>query len=179
MKEPSYIHNNGMCTAECDHLLNTKKCRDICDLTGQKVSPGKTECIPHKSNVAKGMSSQAGNVGVLYGWMPPHSEAAQGPFDSKEAAIEDAKDYYDGEATIYVGTCKYADPLDYLPDVESLLEQMDENAFDNDFAWYDNGDIFYCTETSKKAEEGLRRWAKKYLRAEKIWTLVEIEKVDL
>jgi hypothetical protein len=117
---------------------------------------------------------------ALYGWMDVRSEQAHGPFTSKTAAVEDAKGYYQEaeHPTIILGTCKYADPLDYLPDVESLLEGMDEKAFEEDFSWYDDGDIFYTVD-SRRAEEGLRQWAKTHLNADRIWTLVEEERIKL
>jgi len=114
-----------------------------------------------------------------YGWAEEHSELASGPFDSKEAALEDARGCYaeDEHPTLVIGTCRFADPADYVPSVDDLLEQMEVWAHDEDFHFYD--DRMFDVQDKEAAQQELNAWAAKHLYADAVWALVELERIGL
>lgn len=107
--------------------------------------------------------------------------AGNGVFESREAALEDAKrhvhEYVLSEpVTIELGKVEWIDSADYVHiDMDDLLVDMDELAVDD--GWFVDFDIFSVDKLSqKKARDDLREvliaWAKKYVECD-LWRLVE------
>jgi hypothetical protein len=107
---------------------------------------------------------------IEWGWMIRNAEHAHGPFDSREEAVEDAKDYCHNtslDGVIY-GICRWGDPKTYLPDMDELLDRMNEVAYDDEFGFFDD-EIFDVSskEDAKNAdielETFLRAWADRWI----------------
>lgn len=120
-----------------------------------------------------------------WAWMVDGNCIAHGPFKTREEAIEDARGHYAPEECpreIVIGYPSYANAASYLPvDIDTFLEQLEENAFDNDFGFADdtifdvNGDV---GEAEKELEEVFINWANKWL-SSTTWLFVELEKVTI
>lgn len=116
-----------------------------------------------------------------WGWA--YHEEAHGLFDSKEEAVQDALYELgpDTEIEVDIGRCKLADPTDYLKtDVDDLLEELDQQAGDNDFSFAED-EIFEIEdkdkeEAQKELKEVMSAWAKKYVHT-KMWILEDTEEV--
>ena len=116
-----------------------------------------------------------------WGWS--EYECARGLFDSKEEAIKDALEQLNpGQPTgIEVGRCKWANPVDYLRiDVDDLLEELDQNAADNEFGFAEE-EIFDIEEKDKEEAqkalvEVMSVWATKYVHT-RMWILEDTEEV--
>lgn len=91
------------------------------------------------------------------------AERCNGPFNSKELAIDDAQAEIDNEnlpQTIVVGKCAFADAENYvMSNLEDTLEQLEENASD-DFSFWD-GEVFDVGDP-KEAQASLKGFFKKW-----------------
>lgn len=116
-----------------------------------------------------------------YAWAIKGAEHCEGPFPSKKEAVEDAKgEYGDMPGTVIViGKVRYADPVHYVPtDLDDIMERMDENAFDNEFGFYE-GEIFDAKKGAKEAlEKVLTDWARTFV-SSTVWTLDTEEEITL
>lgn len=125
----------------------------------------------------------ASNLEPRWGWMWEHADFAEGPFDSREEAIADARASMEAEQTIdrvILGHVVCADPTAYLDDnLESHLERMDEAAReDTEFSEAD-GEIFEAREGAAEAlTAALKAWALEYLYTG-IWSLSEVETLEI
>src|SRR3990172_8503541 len=101
-----------------------------------------------------------------WGWSWEGDESAEGPYDSREDALEDARDQLEKGETkkLVLGVIRHADPGDCVDDdLDSHLERMDEAARDNDFAFADDN-IFEVPESRAMAAKAalhdvLAAWA--------------------
>lgn len=113
-----------------------------------------------------------------WAWMVTHSGKAHGPFDTREEALEDAKEHgYDGPNDgIAIGTCAWADAEDYLPSMDSVLEGMNECAFDGDFSFYDDAvfEVEHPSQAEKDFNELITAWAAAHV-VPRCWLFVEEE----
>jgi hypothetical protein len=64
-----------------------------------------------------------------WGWYVEGS-TGHGPFASKDAAIDHAKGYLDEESTVIVGPITYLTAEACLPNLDALIELMEESAWD-------------------------------------------------
>jgi len=105
-----------------------------------------------------------------WGWSHVGDEIAYGPFESRDAAVANARgqlaDAKSLPATIVLGRCCHADPADYL-NVDDLVERMDQQAYDNEFNFTDDP-IFSPREGAQAA---LVVWAREWLNTEAVWHL--------
>jgi hypothetical protein len=116
---------------------------------------------------------------VEWGWMIRGDEHAHGPFCSREEAVEDAKEYCRNTSLgkVVYGTCQWGDPKTYLPDMDELLDRMNESAYDDEFGFFDD-EIFDIPskENTKNAEleleTFLRAWADRWINSN-AWVLDE------
>jgi hypothetical protein len=108
-----------------------------------------------------------------YGWTVKGSDVAFGPFDSAEAALEDAQLSIDVTAMIELGTVRYPKPEHYIDKgLEIVLEDMEQRAFDNDFAFCEGDPIFKPREGAGKAlEKCLKNWARTWIEDTGVWVL--------
>jgi hypothetical protein len=99
-----------------------------------------------------------------WGWAD--EEAAHGPFDSLELALEDARDYNSADVfEVEIGHCVVADPVRYIrDDLDDLLEQLDMDAEDEIFQ------VTFKEEAQKALTEILTEWASKYIYSD-VWVL--------
>ncbi len=101
---------------------------------------------------------------VEWFWTEKHSERAQGPFESKEKAIEDARASLKKGSVIEVGKVKRIEPEHYLPDQEDIIERMEEGAVFEDFGWVDEDEIIDVKPGADKAlREFMLQWSREYL----------------
>jgi len=127
------------------------------------------------------------NDATKWGWMWDGDEDAHGPFDSREEALADANaklvDIGDAfSATVMLGHCRYADPVDSIDmEVDHVLDMMDQRAGENDFGWYDD-EIFEAKGTKVDAQKALTAclegWAREWVETS-VWTLDEVDRVEL
>lgn len=117
-----------------------------------------------------------------WGWMSPGSEVADGPYDTREEAIEDARKYYaDDElpARIIVGQIVWPEPSEFgrlVADCDALCERMDETLFDGgDF--HSGEDPGFMPKSLGEAqvalEAALEQWAREHIQWDGPWTLRE------
>jgi hypothetical protein len=116
-------------------------------------------------------------------WGYLEAERVDGPFDSREEAIEDAKATVDpGVKEINVGRCNWADSGYYakaVTDMDDLIERMEEHYVDNEC--YCDDSVFEVadpTMAEKVLKEVVRKWAEKYLKGI-YWCMSDHEKVIL
>src|SRR3990172_2454769 len=111
-------------------------------------------------------------MSIEYGWMTKDADVAYGPFGSKEAALTDARRELleqgcepGARVSLIIGICKYPDPAKYLrPDLDDLLEDMDENAQEDGFGGDDP--TFIALDGAEAAlTECLRAWATQWVKA--------------
>ena len=101
---------------------------------------------------------------VEWFWTEKHSERAQGPFESREKAIEDARATLEKGSVVEVGKVKRIEPGSYLPDMDDIIEDMDEVALHQDFGWVDDGEIIKVKEGAVDAlRDFLLQWSREYL----------------
>lgn len=118
-----------------------------------------------------------------WAWMREHDEFAHGPFKTKEEALANAKEAMQGYSSkkIHIGEVEYANPALHLwDDVDRHLEEMDQSASDNGFAWCEDS-IFEVKDMAKAQEaltELMEKWAEEYVTSDK-WSLIDSEVVDL
>jgi hypothetical protein len=116
-------------------------------------------------------------------WREKNGERAYGPFPSREAALEDARDLYHGDdrapKSVMIGSCHYAFAPKYVPDFYDVIERIEEVAWDDSFSFWDNGEIFDVADGAKEAyDKMLRAWAEKYL-SSTVWCTDEEEEMEL
>lgn len=111
-------------------------------------------------------------------WMDDGSERCHGPFATREDALDDAID--NGREVVLVGHVQRYDGSEYMPDVDRILEIVNEDAADNDFSWLDD-DAFELRVGADEddASEELTAWARKWLRCDRWTCAYEMERVDL
>lgn len=117
-----------------------------------------------------------------WGWMFPDADTADGPFDSREACIADARAYIEtngtltGRVHVVIGRCVYPSPEDYVPvDLDETMERMSEAATDDGF--YADDQLFDDDETAGSGlKAALAAWAKAHVTSS-TWTLEDIEDV--
>jgi hypothetical protein len=97
---------------------------------------------------------------------------ALGPFDSKEEAMEDAKECYPGEKVI-IGKCQDVIPSHFVDiDIDLLLEQADERFADEVFT---EDPIFEIdgkgndTEAADELRALVKRWADRWIVTNMNW----------
>jgi hypothetical protein len=116
---------------------------------------------------------------VEWGWSVEGGELCSGPFISREEALEDASASLDLPTSIELGTCSYARAAQFIrDDLGDLLEQLDMDAYDNGFGFWDN-EIFHVDlkeEAQIELTKLLTDWAKKYVYS-RVWVLENVEKV--
>lgn len=100
-------------------------------------------------------------------WRNPTTRVEIGPFESREACIEDCqKTLGQHNLTVVIGHVREVSPLPYVVmDVDDVLTQMDERVRDD---YYFDYDVFYIDEEDmEKAQLELntllREWAAKYV----------------
>lgn len=102
--------------------------------------------------------------------------SAEGPFETKEAAIADAKENYSGEK-ISFGRVIEIKPeqlvFDSIYTVDNILEQMQEGLEID----YDEWLFFTDDEGKKELEKLLKDWAAKYVTAEIDWYMEDEEEI--
>jgi hypothetical protein len=113
-------------------------------------------------------------------WREKNGETASGPFNSREEAIEEAKNSSDS-CVVSVGRCTYPDPVHIagaVTDMDDLLEKMEEYHYENEYS-YDDQVFDLKSAVAKEAQESLkqavREWAAKYLDQPTIWHTSENE----
>jgi hypothetical protein len=129
-----------------------------------------------------------------WAWCWDGSDTAHGPFANRESAIANAcaealDDERDG--IVGIGTCLWSS-LDYflsVLDPDSLQEQADEYAYDNEFGWYDDTifelnvppggkrDQVLIDRAALELREFVRPWAEKWITVTKIFSLEEHEQI--
>jgi len=129
----------------------------------------------------------ASTKNAKWGWMVPDAEYVHGPFDTRDAAIEDARRELDnppGESTkIVLGHCRFANPVEavkVVADLDAVLERMDEYARDNDFGFYDDN-VFEPVDESGAVialRAALEDWARQWVESS-VWTLDEVETIEV
>lgn len=117
-------------------------------------------------------------------WMVAGGEHVSVPFDTREQALEDARDHFfaDEEPTILLGHPRWPDPGDYVPrgDVEDMLQRMDEAAFDDGIG-PDDDELFVLKQKDGAAEaleRALVQWARQWCTATQ-YSFEEVERVKL
>lgn len=101
---------------------------------------------------------------VEWFWNRKHDEGNPlGTFESREKAIEDAKDLLEKGSVIEVGKVKRVKPESYLPDLDGIVEGMESLAFDNDFGWLDDELIDVKPGAEEALREILLKWSREYL----------------
>lgn len=124
---------------------------------------------------------------VEWCWREKDAEVAHGPFSSREEAIAEAKAQNDWSRTVMIGRCVYPDPVftaGQVTDMDYLLEQMDEHAYDNEYPFDDSVfDISGGSERHKAAQEGLKQalmaWAKEFIDPPTSWHTSEQEEEEV
>jgi hypothetical protein len=114
------------------------------------------------------------NDKTKWGWRHgAYVEKASGPFPSRQAAIDDARERIDGPTIIKVGVIEYPTFEKWI-DSNWLIEHADEVCGENDFAFYDDV-IFEPKGDEKQADielkSFLREWAKKYVCTSGCWVM--------
>ena len=116
-----------------------------------------------------------------YAWAIKGAEHCEGPFETREKAIESAtRDYGDMPGTIIcIGSVSYADPVHYVPtDLDDMLERMDECAVDNEFGFWEN-EVFEPKPGAKEAlEQTLKAWASHFVTSQ-VWTVSFDQEITL
>jgi hypothetical protein len=106
-------------------------------------------------------------------WRRPGNEFCEGPFDTREAAIHDARHGHAEEGLIEVGRCTPV--LDAYPmiDAGSLCDMLNDNFCDMGLEG-----ATAIVENVDEADEALRAWADKYLKVEGYeWVIADEEDV--
>ena len=106
-------------------------------------------------------------------WRLPRSETVAGPFETRDAAIHDARHGHAEEGLIVVGRCTPV--LDAYPmiDAESICDTLNANFCDIGLE-----DATAFVENVEDADEALRAWADKYLKVEGYeWVIADEEDV--
>jgi len=118
-----------------------------------------------------------------WAWMREYDEFAHGPFKTKDEALANAREALQGYSPkkIHIGEVEYATPATHVwDDVDRHLEEMDQSAGDNGFAWCD--DEIFVVKDKVKAQEALTKlmeqWAEEYVTSDK-WSLIDSQEVDL
>jgi len=101
-------------------------------------------------------------------WRETGSDVAQGPFSSKDEAVEDAR-RSSGKDEVWIGNCAYPDPASTAATaitLDHMLEMMEERAYNDEFA-FDDSIFDIKIERSKQAEEALAKalgdWATEFI----------------
>lgn len=122
-----------------------------------------------------------------WGWMQDGAENTHGPFDTRDAALADARREMEDQGTVVLGHCRFADPGTYVPTLAEIGERLDQSAYDNEFGFSDDT-VFdeACPFTGihdhkacvKQAEDELAAWARRWFSSD-AWTLDEVETIVL
>ena len=115
-----------------------------------------------------------------WAWMiaDPDTDEAHGLFDSRDAAIENARKYLDPEhdSVIVVGQVEHIDPREWIcRNLEDTLEDAENQAADND--WGDGCDDLFDIEgdrkeAAKELADVLEAWTSKWVTGLK-WRLTD------
>jgi hypothetical protein len=114
----------------------------------------------------------------------PHAEHAQGPFDTREEAVESARDDLSDRlpAKVLIGMCSYANATNYINyDLDDFLDHIEENAYDQDFSFWVGGEVFDVGDRQAaqvELAELLKSWAEKHL-SSTVWCTGSEEEVVL
>jgi hypothetical protein len=114
---------------------------------------------------------------VVWAWEDPKDSECNGPFNSREEAIQDAK-INSENSEVLIGHVKYPKPSDFISiDMDSMLEDMDMMAADNCY-YSTDGPIFEVNseEAKNELDQLLKDWADKWIEPQ-YWTFEEVEKV--
>jgi hypothetical protein len=120
-----------------------------------------------------------------WAWTDLYDEDANGPFATRELAIENAQNEandggWDNEEII-IGHAVWPDPGNYISvDIDTLLDDMDSSAGD-DGCWSSDDTLFSLTNASEaetELEKLLQDWARKWVEPDH-WTFEEVEKIVL
>jgi len=113
-------------------------------------------------------------------WREKNGEVAYGPFTSREEAIEEAKTSSDSRV-VMIGNVVWPDPVAVageMADIDHLMEQMEEYAYDNGLS-HDDSIFDLKTNNAKEAQEGLKKhlraWAEEFVATPTYWHTSEQE----
>lgn len=104
----------------------------------------------------------------------------EGPFDSYNDALENAKEYIDldKKTTIIIGKVtkpEFADYIEQVFDIDFTLERADEAAFDRDgFGYEDNPTFDIIPEHYNELYDTVKQWADKYIYSD-CWSISKTE----
>jgi hypothetical protein len=106
--------------------------------------------------------------GTEWAWMEDleDDDEIHGPFPSRAAALADARKFFVYRApectpeAIEIGTCRWAMPIDHLPGAQKLVEDMVDDARDNDFTFTDDVIFDVSAEQIKALDDLLEKWAR-------------------
>lgn len=106
-------------------------------------------------------------------WRRPGAETVEGPFDTRETAIHDARDGHAEEGLIEVGRC--TPPLDAVGTVtaEDIGDMLDERFADLGL------DVSAFVENVEEADEALRAWVTKYVTTDGSYEWVIADEEDV
>jgi hypothetical protein len=99
-------------------------------------------------------------------WAWSFDNGIRGPFPSRAAAMADAEKFFEPTSEdgtpmeIDIGTCRWAQPVDHLPEAVTIVENMVDDARDNDFSFADDGVFDVSDEQIKALDDLLERWAR-------------------
>jgi len=122
---------------------------------------------------------------VEWAWTDLYDEDANGPFATRELAVENAQNEANEESwdnkEIILGHAVWPDPGKYIGiDIDTLLNDMDSAAGD-DGCWSSDDTLFSLTDASKaeaELEKLIQNWARKWVEPDH-WTFEEVEKIVL
>lgn len=94
-----------------------------------------------------------------------------GPFETREACIQDGVDTYGTGFWINTGTLVSNGILDFL-DIKNIIESLNQCAVDNDMADPDGDDAVELPDAQRaEAEAALVEWAAKFLRVNEWYSI--------
>jgi hypothetical protein len=121
---------------------------------------------------------------VQWCWREKNAEIAHGPLSSREDAIEEARAESESR-TVMIGNVVWPDPVEVAgetADVDYLLEQMEEYAYDNGLS-HDDSIFDLKASNCKEAQEGLKKhlraWAEEFVAAPTYWHSDDEEEVEI
>jgi len=120
-----------------------------------------------------------------WAWCEPMAETAHGLFATQKEAICDAKQHFgevvEGSARprIRVAKVNFADPKAYIPDADEVVERMDEQAYGNEFSFWDDPIFEINTGGRTALKHLLESWVEDYVATCGVWVMVDGEEVDL
>ena len=106
-------------------------------------------------------------------------ESAFGPFESRDAVIDEAREIRDDRDRVFISRCIYLDPVDYLPHHlgRDIIEQLEERASD-DGEGDPDGNTFELVEgaATDELEKLVGDWCARNVKSN--WFLVDPECIE-